>query len=221
MVSAGGQALACLALERLPLCRFGWQQGAASSTAAHRSTAAQCARAASTAACLAACSLLLGDGPCPLLYTASAPAPAPSPGREDIDVRMLGQGRPFILEVHNARRRVPPPAKLAALEARVAQVGCAGSGPADWVPATLLAGQGRVGALCFLSLTAHWMRCSSVHLCASHSPPAWCPPLPWRAGQRGRRGAARPARCHRWPAGAAEGGGAREAEELRGGEPAL
>lgn len=26
-------------------------------------------------------------------------------GREDMDVRMLGQGRPFVLEVRNARRK--------------------------------------------------------------------------------------------------------------------
>jgi tRNA pseudouridine synthase 10 len=28
-------------------------------------------------------------------------------GREDIDVRMLGTGRPFVYEVHNARNRLP------------------------------------------------------------------------------------------------------------------
>lgn len=35
---------------------------------------------------------------------------------------MLGEGRPFILEAHNARRRVPPPAELRRLEAAVAEV---------------------------------------------------------------------------------------------------
>lgn len=43
-------------------------------------------------------------------------------GREDIDVRMLGSGRPFILEVHNARHRVPPPDALRRLQAAVAEV---------------------------------------------------------------------------------------------------
>lgn len=38
-------------------------------------------------------------------------------------MRMLGEGRPFILEIHNARRRVPPPQQLQHLEARVAEVG--------------------------------------------------------------------------------------------------
>lgn len=49
-------------------------------------------------------------------------------GREDIDVRMLGQGRPFILEIHNARRRVAPPRQLQQLEARVAEVGGCAAG---------------------------------------------------------------------------------------------
>ncbi len=31
------------------------------------------------------------------------------PGREDMDVRMLGSGRPFVLEIANARARLPPP----------------------------------------------------------------------------------------------------------------
>lgn len=32
-------------------------------------------------------------------------------GREDIDVRMLGTGRPFVLEIHNAR--APKPSRCA------------------------------------------------------------------------------------------------------------
>lgn len=36
---------------------------------------------------------------------------------------MLGEGRPFVLEIQNARRAVPPPAELARLEAAVEQVG--------------------------------------------------------------------------------------------------
>lgn len=42
-------------------------------------------------------------------------------GREDLDVRMLGHGRPFVLELHNARSPNPGQAALdaaaAALEA--------------------------------------------------------------------------------------------------------
>ena len=57
---------------------------------------------------------------------AAFPAP-PCSGREDIDVRMLGQGRPFILEIHKARRRVPPPHQLQQLEAGVAEVGQRGA----------------------------------------------------------------------------------------------
>lgn len=30
-------------------------------------------------------------------------------GREDMDVTMLGSGRPFVLEIANARARMPPP----------------------------------------------------------------------------------------------------------------
>lgn len=60
---------------------------------------------------------------CPMSEGSSQPTCHPfHPGREDIDVRMLGEGRPFILEVHNARRRVPPAEQLQQLEARVAAV---------------------------------------------------------------------------------------------------
>ncbi len=31
-----------------------------------------------------------------------------SAGREDADVRMLGRGRPFVLEIINARNAMPP-----------------------------------------------------------------------------------------------------------------
>ena len=48
-------------------------------------------------------------------------------GREDIDVRMLGSGRPFILDIVNARRLVPPPAQLRRMEAAVAEVRRSGS----------------------------------------------------------------------------------------------
>ena len=45
-----------------------------------------------------------------------------SAGREDMDVRMLGSGRPFILEIHSARRGMPPPEALREMEAAVARV---------------------------------------------------------------------------------------------------
>jgi tRNA pseudouridine synthase 10 len=38
-------------------------------------------------------------------------------GREDVDVRCLGEGRPFILEIANARAPVPSPDDLRAVEA--------------------------------------------------------------------------------------------------------
>jgi tRNA U54 and U55 pseudouridine synthase Pus10 len=37
-------------------------------------------------------------------------------GREDMDVRMLGGGRPFILEVHNPRSAAPTSEQCAAME---------------------------------------------------------------------------------------------------------
>lgn len=49
--------------------------------------------------------------------------PAVAAGREDIDVRMLGEGRPFILQIENARRGMPPPERLQGLGAEVLQVG--------------------------------------------------------------------------------------------------
>jgi hypothetical protein len=39
-----------------------------------------------------------------------------------MDVRMLGSGRPFILEVHSARRGMPPPEALREMEAAVTRV---------------------------------------------------------------------------------------------------
>jgi hypothetical protein len=42
-----------------------------------------------------------------------------SAGREDVDVRMLGSGRPFIFELVNPRRRKLPPALLAEMEVRL------------------------------------------------------------------------------------------------------
>lgn len=46
-----------------------------------------------------------------------------SAGREDADVRMLGTGRPFTLEVHNARRGQPDAAACAAMEAAINAAG--------------------------------------------------------------------------------------------------
>ena len=38
------------------------------------------------------------------------------PGREDMDVRMLGGGRPFTLELVNAKARHPPAGAFAAMQ---------------------------------------------------------------------------------------------------------
>ena len=46
-----------------------------------------------------------------------------SSGREDIDVRMLGSGRPFVIELKNARKAWPGAAAARALEAAVAAGG--------------------------------------------------------------------------------------------------
>ncbi len=43
-------------------------------------------------------------------------------GREDFDVRMLGSGRPFVLEVINARAAVPPQSSFDAMQAALEQV---------------------------------------------------------------------------------------------------
>ena len=53
----------------------------------------------------------------------AASPPRAVAGREDIDVRMLGSGRPFILEIQNARRGMPPPEQLQRMQAAVLQVG--------------------------------------------------------------------------------------------------
>ncbi len=37
-------------------------------------------------------------------------------GREDFDVRMLGSGRPFVLEIINARAAVPPQSAFDAMQ---------------------------------------------------------------------------------------------------------
>ncbi|KAL3144067.1 hypothetical protein ABBQ32_003865 [Trebouxia sp. C0010 RCD-2024] len=42
-------------------------------------------------------------------------------GREDFDVRMLGSGRPFVLEVINARAAVPPQSVFGAMQAALQQ----------------------------------------------------------------------------------------------------
>ena len=39
-----------------------------------------------------------------------------------MDVRMLGTGRPFVLEVHNMRAAMPPPAHFADVQSRLAEV---------------------------------------------------------------------------------------------------
>lgn len=44
-------------------------------------------------------------------------------GREDIDVRMLGSGRPFALEVRNARALPPSPQQLAVMQRAINEVG--------------------------------------------------------------------------------------------------
>jgi tRNA U54 and U55 pseudouridine synthase Pus10 len=44
-------------------------------------------------------------------------------GREDLDVRMLGNGRPFVLEAHNARSPAPGQAQLDAAAAALAAAG--------------------------------------------------------------------------------------------------
>ncbi len=69
----------------------------------------------------------MGGGGTPPPPPAPAPAPALSPaplavtfmsaGREDMDVRMLGDGRPFVLEVANARRTQFDAAAYAAMAA--------------------------------------------------------------------------------------------------------
>ena len=46
----------------------------------------------------------------------------PCAGREDFDVRMLGTGRPFVLEIINARAAVPPQCTFDAMQAALQQV---------------------------------------------------------------------------------------------------
>ena len=41
-------------------------------------------------------------------------------GREDADVRMLGEGRPFVLEIMQPMRGHPGPEQLAQIEATLA-----------------------------------------------------------------------------------------------------
>ena len=43
-------------------------------------------------------------------------------GREDFDVRMLGSGRPFVLEIINARAEVPCPAIFNSMQLKLEQV---------------------------------------------------------------------------------------------------
>ncbi|KAL4440487.1 hypothetical protein ABPG75_003488 [Micractinium tetrahymenae] len=49
-----------------------------------------------------------------------------SAGREDMDVRMLGEGRPFILQIENARRGMPPSQRLQEMGAGVPQASAGG-----------------------------------------------------------------------------------------------
>ncbi len=44
-------------------------------------------------------------------------------GREDMDVRMLGEGRPFVMEIMNQRAEVPGPEYFADVEKRLKEVG--------------------------------------------------------------------------------------------------
>ena len=44
-------------------------------------------------------------------------------GREDMDVRMLGEGRPFVMEIINQRAEVPGPEFFVDVEARLKAVG--------------------------------------------------------------------------------------------------
>ena len=44
-------------------------------------------------------------------------------GREDLDVRMLGSGRPFVLELADARGAMPPPRRLQELQEQLAASG--------------------------------------------------------------------------------------------------
>ena len=43
-------------------------------------------------------------------------------GREDFDVRMLGSGRPFVLEIINARAAVPPQSAFDAMQLTLQKV---------------------------------------------------------------------------------------------------
>lgn len=43
-------------------------------------------------------------------------------GREDVDVRMLGSGRPFVLELSNARLGMPSPEQLLDVQRRLKEV---------------------------------------------------------------------------------------------------
>ena len=46
-----------------------------------------------------------------------------SAGREDLDVRMLGKGRPFVLEVADARSLMPSQERLQALQEQLKSSG--------------------------------------------------------------------------------------------------
>ena len=52
-----------------------------------------------------------------------------APGREDMDVRMLGKGRPFALEVQNARKCTHSEPFFREVEAQLQQVGSCAATP--------------------------------------------------------------------------------------------
>lgn len=84
--------------------------------------------------------------------TTTAPALLPG-GREDADVRMLGSGRPFVLEITNPKAGHPPEAELRALEAALAAADRCGV-----APALLGAYAARACRVCPGSVSANFMQ---------------------------------------------------------------
>ena len=58
-----------------------------------------------------------------LQYTAMTDGPDADAGREDFDVRMLGDGRPFVLEIINARAACPDQQTMTAMQSQLDEVG--------------------------------------------------------------------------------------------------
>lgn len=51
-------------------------------------------------------------------------------GREDMDVKMLGRGRPFVLQIINPRKGIPPQEVLQRVQGQIAEVTiCQSMGP--------------------------------------------------------------------------------------------